>query len=54
MNDYDDLSEVVSISPAGQGRKRQTVPVARCVAKQARHSASGGGKITGQARRDVY
>ena len=45
MNHFDDLSEVVDISPSGQCRKRVWQPSndARLVAKRARHS--GGGKI---------
>ena len=49
MNHFDDLSEVVDISPSGQCRKRvrQQSNDARLVAKRARHS--GGGKITAKA-----
>ena len=51
MNHFDDLSEVVDISPSGQCRKRVRQPSAsndaRLVAKRARHS--GGGKIPAKA-----
>ena len=49
MNNFDDLSEVVDISPSGQCRKRVLQPSndAMLVAKRARHS--GGGKIPAKA-----
>ena len=49
MNNFDDLSKVVDISPSRQCRKRVRQPSndARLVAKRARHS--GGGKIPAKA-----
>ena len=49
MNNFEDLSEVVDISPSGQCRKRvpQSSNDAWVVAKRARHS--GGGKIPTKA-----